>query len=61
LADEPTGALDTATSFEVMDILDEVNKAGMTVLIVTHEADIAARTKRIIRLRMVLLKTARVN
>jgi putative ABC transport system ATP-binding protein len=51
LADEPTGALDTATSFEVMDILDEVNKSGITVVIVTHEADIAARTKRIIRLR----------
>ncbi len=51
LADEPTGALDTTTSFEVMDILDEVNKTGMTVIIVTHEADIAARTKRVIHLR----------
>jgi putative ABC transport system ATP-binding protein len=51
LADEPTGALDTTTSFEVMDILDEVNKTGITVIIVTHEADIAARTKRIIHLR----------
>jgi len=51
LADEPTGALDSATSFEVMDILDEVNKTGITVVIVTHEADISARTQRIIRLR----------
>jgi putative ABC transport system ATP-binding protein len=51
LADEPTGALDTVTSFEVMDILEEVNKMGITVVIVTHEHDIAARTHRIIHLR----------
>ncbi len=50
LADEPTGALDSATSQEVMDILEEVNRSGMTVIIVTHENDIAARTHRIIRL-----------
>ncbi len=51
LADEPTGALDTKTSYEVMDILHEVNKSGITVLIVTHEADIAQLTQRIIRLK----------
>lgn len=50
LADEPTGALDSVTSFEVMDILQEVNKSGITVVIVTHEHDIAARTQRIIHL-----------
>jgi putative ABC transport system ATP-binding protein len=51
LADEPTGALDTQTSYEVMDILHEVNRSGITVIIVTHETDIAERTQRIIRLR----------
>ncbi len=51
LADEPTGALDTQTSYEVMDILKEVNAQGITILIVTHEHDIAAMTNRIIRLR----------
>jgi len=51
LADEPTGALDTQTSYEVMDILKDVNAQGITILIVTHEHDIAAMTNRIIRLR----------
>lgn len=51
LADEPTGALDTQTSFEVMDILKEVNSQGITVIIVTHEHDIAEMTTRTIRLR----------
>jgi putative ABC transport system ATP-binding protein len=51
LADEPTGALDSVTSFEVMDILKEINDQGITVIIVTHEHDIAAMTKKIIRLK----------
>jgi putative ABC transport system ATP-binding protein len=51
LADEPTGALDTQTSYEVMDILKEVNKEGISVIIVTHEHDIAAMTDKIIRLK----------
>lgn len=50
-ADEPTGALDTQTSYEVMDILHEVNKSGITVIIVTHEHDIAERTHRVIHLK----------
>ena len=50
LADEPTGALDSQTSQEVMDILKEINDTGITILIVTHENDIAHRTNRIIKL-----------
>ena len=46
LADEPTGALDSVTSTEVMKMLKEVHESGMTVVIVTHEHDIAAQTKR---------------
>jgi putative ABC transport system ATP-binding protein len=51
LADEPTGALDTQISYEVMDLLKEVNKEGITVIIVTHENDIAHMTDKIIRLK----------
>jgi putative ABC transport system ATP-binding protein len=51
LADEPTGALDTKTSQEVMNLLTELNEQGITIVIVTHEPDVAAQTKRIIHIQ----------
>ncbi|SDR71563.1 putative ABC transport system ATP-binding protein [Gillisia sp. Hel1_33_143] len=51
LADEPTGALDTKTSYEVMDLIQGINDEGRTILIVTHEHDIAQMTKRIVNLK----------
>ncbi|MDP5100795.1 MAG: ABC transporter ATP-binding protein [Nonlabens sp.] len=51
LADEPTGALDTKTSYEVMDLIQGINDEGRTILVVTHEPDIAQMTKRIVMLK----------
>ena len=51
LADEPTGALDTKTSYEIMDFIQSLNDEGKTILMVTHEEDIANMCKRIVRLR----------
>lgn len=51
LADEPTGALDSTTSYEVMDLIQKINDQGNTILVVTHEEDIAHMCKRIIHLK----------
>ncbi|MFT6933978.1 MAG: putative ABC transport system ATP-binding protein [Maribacter sp.] len=51
LADEPTGALDSTTSYEVMDLIQKINDAGNTILVVTHEEDIAQMCKRIVHLK----------
>ena len=51
LADEPTGALDSKTSAEVMSLIQEINNSGKTILVVTHEEDIAKMCKRVVRLK----------
>ena len=51
LADEPTGNLDTQTSIEVMALFQELNEQGITIVLVTHEPDIAVYAKRIVEVR----------
>ncbi len=61
LADEPTGNLDTRTSYEIMELFEEIHRQGNTVIIVTHEEDIARYAKRIIRIRDGMLESDEQN
>ena len=51
LADEPTGALDSKSTSDLLDLFDQVNRAGRTVVVITHEAEVAARAKRVVSMR----------
>ncbi len=51
LADEPTGALDSRSTEEVLELFDELNAAGRTLLVITHEDEVARRARRIVRMR----------
>jgi putative ABC transport system ATP-binding protein len=57
LADEPTGNLDTKTSYEIMEIFNAIHNSGNTIVLVTHEEDIANHAHRIIRLRDGIIET----
>ncbi len=61
LADEPTGNLDTSTSYEIMEIFGTIHERGNTVVLVTHETDIANHAKRIVRLRDGLIESDQKN
>lgn len=61
LADEPTGNLDTKTSYEIMGLFEELHSAGNTIVIVTHEEDIALHSQRIVRLRDGIIESDTLN
>ncbi len=61
LADEPTGNLDTKTSYEIMDLFDQLHSKSNTIIVVTHEDDIAKYAHRIVRLRDGLVETDKIN
>jgi putative ABC transport system ATP-binding protein len=61
LADEPTGNLDTKTSIEIMGLLEEIHSKGNTIILVTHEEDIAQHAHRIVRMRDGLIEKDYIN
>ena len=50
MADEPTGALDSKTSGKLMDLLEKLNKEGQTIIVITHDVNVAKRAKRVVRI-----------
>ena len=61
LADEPTGNLDSVSTHDVLDLLDELHSAGRTIVLITHEADVAARAQRVVRIADGLVTEQRVQ
>ena len=61
LADEPTGNLDTKTSYEIMELFENLHSRGNTIIMVTHEEDIARYAHRIVRLRDGLIESDTIN
>ena len=61
LADEPTGNLDTKTSYEIMEIFEKIHSEGNTLMLVTHEEDIANHARRVIRLRDGMVESDKQN
>lgn len=61
LADEPTGNLDSKTSYEIMDIFEDIHTRGNTVILVTHEEDIANHARRVVRLRDGVIESDKIN
>ena len=61
LADEPTGNLDSKTSLEIMQLFDEIHDKGNTVIMVTHEEEVAKHARRVIRLRDGMIESDKLN
>jgi putative ABC transport system ATP-binding protein len=61
LADEPTGNLDSATSYEIMNLFEQLHREGQTIILVTHEPDISEHARRVVVLRDGVIESDRIN